>query len=94
MKGFPTTYQICRPIPRHEVAVACLPLHSDIDFVVVCGVAGEVPVLDQGHEHRASFPPGIWDLSGDLPGLVAVIMGHHAIGGRAGCILDRFCVVD
>lgn len=82
------TYQVSAPVGRHIVAIARLPLHADIDFIVVGGIAGEVPVLDQGHEQRASFPPGIGQLSGDLTGLVAVIMGHHPVGRRAGRIFE------
>lgn len=82
------TYQIRAPVGGHVVAITRLPLHADIDFIVVGGVAGEVPVLDQGHEQRASLPPGIGQLTRDVTGLVAVIMGHHSVGGRAGRISE------
>lgn len=59
MNGGWWTDEICTPVLGHVVVVPSLPLHAHIHFVVIGRVASEIPILDESHEHRASFPPGV-----------------------------------
>lgn len=84
-------YQPLGPVRGQVVVtVALLPEHTLGGYVVVGIITGKVPVFDQRHEHSTSFPPGAGQLSGNLPGLVAIIVTHHIIGSGCCRIFDLF----
>lgn len=74
-------------IRGHEVRVRTnLGQHAIYGHLVEALVAREVPVLDQGHEHSASFPPVVWRIKNThgMTRLIAVIVAHHSVRGDAG----------
>ena len=53
-----------------------------------------MPVLDEGHEHGATFPPGSGDLAGDLAAIVPIIVTHHIVGDGGCCTLDGVGIIE
>lgn len=60
------------------------------------GVIGVIvryaPILDHVHEHDTGLPPGAIEFTGRLTGLVALVVVHHAPGGRGSGIPKGFFI--
>src|SRR5690348_3525355 len=69
------TYNILGPVGRHVVlTLADLKEQALCDDGVVGRVAGEMPVLNQRHEHGARFPPGSVQCPGNLSAFVSMVV--------------------
>lgn len=83
--------QVVTVVGWEVIVIALLEQHALGGSVIVRAIAGPVPVLDQSHEHRTTFPPSSVQLSGNGLGLSRVVVFHHDGGSRGSGLLNRVC---
>lgn len=76
--------EILTVIAGEEVVVAFLPVHAFLDGGGELGVPGHEPVQNEGHEHRATLPPGSVHFTGDILGITVGVEFHHIGSDRLG----------